>query len=155
MRPKRKRRRRQRWRQCPTGRLSFLEGSVQVARNATFTLTVQLDGGSDVYSVAPLQIKFDPALVRLNDAAAGDLLTRDGVRVTKEQDIRNDAGEATVSLSRLPGAKGVSGAGTVATFTFSAVGKGKGTISIAGASVKNSQLEAAPATLASLPVTVQ
>jgi general secretion pathway protein D len=140
---------------APSARLSFREGSVQVARNATFTLTVQLDGGADVYSVAPLQIKFDPALVRLNGAAAGDLLTRDGVRVTKEQDIRNDAGEATVSLSRLPGAKGVTGSGAVATLDFSAVGKGKGTISITGASVKNSQLEPEPAALATLSVTVQ
>ncbi len=79
----------------PNGRLSFLEGSVQVARNATFTLTVQLDGGSDVYSVAPLQIKFDPALVRLNDAAAWRSLTGcDGVRVTKEQDIRQRCGRS-------------------------------------------------------------
>ena len=89
-----------------TAQLSFSPGRVQVAPGGIFHVSrVQLDGASDLYSLSPLQIKFDPAQVRLNDASAGDLLTRDGVRVTKQQDIRNDAGEATVTFTRLPGAK--------------------------------------------------
>lgn len=136
-------------------RLSFLPGPVQVAQNGSFTLTVQLEGAADLFSISPLQLKFDPAQVRLNDASAGDLMTRDGVRVTKAQDIRNDAGEATLTLTRLPGATGVSGSGALATLSFSAVGKGSGTVAITGASLKNSQLQPSPAALASVPVTVQ
>lgn len=138
-----------------TAQLSFSPGKVQVAPEGSFTLTVQLDGASDLYSVSPLQIKFDPAQVRLNDAAAGDLLTRDGVKVAKQQDIRNDAGEATLTFIRLPGASGVSGSGALATLSFSAIGRGTGTVAITGASLKNSQMQAAPAALASVPVTVQ
>jgi hypothetical protein len=138
-----------------TARLSFSPGRVQVAPEGSFTLTLQLDGASDLYSASPLQIKFDPAQVRLNDAAAGDLLTRDGVKVTKQQDIRNDAGEATITFTRLPGASGVSGSGALATLSFSAIGRGTGTVSITGASLKNSRTEAAPVALASVPVTVQ
>ncbi len=136
-------------------RLSFLPGPVQVTQGGSFTLTVQMDGASDVYSLSPLQIKFDPAQLRLNDTSAGDLLLNDGVRVTKTQDIRNDAGEATVTLTRLPGAKGVSGPGAVATLTFSAIGKGTGAVFITGASVKNSELQTVPAELANVAVNVQ
>ena len=136
-------------------RLTFLPGPAQVAQNGSFTLTVQMDGASDVYSLSPLKIKFDPAQVHLNDASAGDLLLSNGVRVTKVQDIHNDSGEAVVTLSRLPGAQGVSGSGPVATLSFSAVGKGNSTVSITGASLKNSQLQPVPAELGSVPVTVE
>ena len=49
----------------------------------------------------------------------------------------------------------VSGSGTVATLTFSAIGKGKGTVSIIEAGLKNSQSQALPVLLGSVPVTVQ
>jgi len=136
-------------------RLSFSPSPLQTIPNGVFTLTVQLDGASDVFSLAPLQIKFDPAQLRLNDASAGDLLTRDGGRVTTAKDIRNEAGEASVTLTRLPGAGGVSGSGAVATLTFSAIGRGTGTVSITGAGLRNSQSQAVPVLLGSVPVTVQ
>jgi general secretion pathway protein D len=136
-------------------RMSFSPSPLQTILNGVFTLNVQLDGASDAFSLAPLQLKFDPALLHLNDATAGDLLTRDGGRVTTAKDIRNDTGEASLTLSRLPGAGGVSGSGAVATLTFSAVGKGSGTVSITGAGLKNSQSQPLPVLLGSVPVTVQ
>jgi hypothetical protein len=136
-------------------RLSFLPGPVDVAKDGSFTLTVQMEGASDVYALSPMHIKFDPAERRLNDASAGDLLLGNGIRVNKTQDIRNDTGEATLTLTRLPGEKGVSGAGAVAMLSFSAVGKGTGAVSITSASLKNSQLQTVPAELASVPVTVE
>lgn len=138
-----------------TARLSFQPGAVRVSPEGSFTLSLQLDGASDLYSLAPLQIKYDPAQVRLNEATAGDLLTRDGIKVAKEQDIRNDSGEATITLTRLPGSKGVNGSGVVATLSFSAIAKGSSTVSITGASLKNSQLQPQPAELAAVPVSVQ
>jgi hypothetical protein len=139
----------------PGARLSFQQGAVQAARNGTFTLTMQLEGGSSAVSFAPLQIKFDPAQLHLNSAAAGDLLTHDGGLATTEKDIRNDAGEASLTFTRLPGAGAVSGTGAVATLTFSAIGKGKGTVSITAADLKNSQAQSLPVLLGSVPVTVE
>jgi hypothetical protein len=43
----------------------------------------------------------------------------------------------------------------LATFTFSAIGKGKGTVSIIEASLKNSESQTLPVLLGSVPVTVQ
>jgi general secretion pathway protein D len=136
-------------------KLSFSPSPLQTIPNGVFTLTVQLDGASDAFSLSPLQLKFDPALLRLDDASAGDLFSRDGVRVTAAKDIHNEAGEASLTLTRLPGAGGISGSGAVAALTFSAIGKGSGTVSITGAGLKNSQSQALPVSLGSVPVSVQ
>ncbi len=135
--------------------VSFTPGTVQVARNAPFTLTVQVDNVSDAFSVAPLKIKFDPAQLRLNDFAPGDLFSRDGGRVTTVKDIRNDAGEATLTVTRLPGSTGVAGPGGLAILSFVAVGMGPGTVSVTEAGLKNTQLQALPAALGNVPVTIQ
>ena len=142
---------------APAGptRISFTPGAVQAARNAPFTLAVQVDGVSDAFSVTPLKIKFDPAQLRLNDFAPGDLFSRDGGRVTTVKDIRNDTGKATLTITRLPGATGVSGQGALATLNFVAVGMGTGTVSVTEASLKNTRLQALPATLGSVAVTIQ
>lgn len=136
-------------------RLSFLPGPVEVAQNGSFKLTLQMEGASDIHALSPLHIKFNPAEVHLNDASAGDMLLGNGIQVNKTQDIHNDTGEATVTLARLAGQKGVSGSGAVATLSFSAVGKGTGDVSITAASLKNSQSQLVPAELASVPVTVE
>jgi len=85
----------------------------------------------------------------------GDLLSRDGGRVTTVKDIRNDSGEATLTITRLPGSAGVSGAGAIATLNFVAVGKGTTTVAVTELSLKNSKLTAVPVTLGSSQVTVQ
>jgi len=136
-----------------SARLSFQPGAVQVPQNAPFTLTVQADDLADAASVTPLQIKYDPAQLRLNDAVAGDLLSRDGVRVNVAKDIRNDTGDATITLSRETG--GVSGSGGLVTLSFTAIGRGTGTVNITGASLKNSQSQPLPAMLSSVSVTIQ
>lgn len=136
-------------------RLSFAPGTVQVSRNSAFTLTIQADNLSSAFSVTPLKIKFDPAQLRLNDISAGELLSRDNGRVTTVKDIRNDTGEATLTITRASGSTGVSGSGALATLNFQAVGTGSGTVSVTEAGLKNAQLQPLPAALSSVPVTIQ
>jgi general secretion pathway protein D len=136
-------------------RVSFAPGTIQVSRNGPFTVTVQVDNAADAFSLTPLKIKFDPAQLRLNDINPGDLLSRDGGRVTTVKDIRNDSGEAILTITRLPGAAGLSGPGSLATLNFVAVGGGAGTISIGEAGLKNSQLQPLPVALGSAQVTIQ
>lgn len=114
-----------------------------------------MDGASNVEALSPLHIKFDPAQVRLNDVSAGDLLKGGGVKVATVREIRNETGEATLTVTRSPDSGGVSGSGPVAMFNFSAVGKGTGAISIADARVKNAQSQSQATELASVPVTVE
>jgi general secretion pathway protein D len=135
--------------------LSFLPGSVEAAPNGSFAIALQLDGASDTVSLAPLQIKFDPAQLLLTDISAGELLTHDGKQVSAAKEIHNETGEGSLTLTRLPGTGGISGSGTVATLVFSTVGKGTGKISVTEASLKNSQSQVQPVLLGSIPVTVQ
>jgi len=136
-------------------RVSLAPATIQVSRNGPFTVTVQVDNVSDAFSLTPLKIKFDPAQLRLNDIAPGDLLSRDGGRLTTVKDIRNDSGEAILTITRLPGAGGLSGTGSLATLNFMAVGTGSGMISVTEAGLKNSQLQPLPVTMGSAKVTIQ
>jgi general secretion pathway protein D len=141
--------------QGASARIQFFPPAVQVTAGAPFTVAIQLDGLTDAGSVSPLRIKYDPALLRLNDVVAGDLLARDGQRVTSTKDIRNDTGEATITIARLPDAGGVSGAGSVASLSFVAVGKGLGTIQVTEAAVKDSKGASIGVVLGNLSFAVQ
>ena len=83
-------------------RVSFIPGSIQTELSNQVTVAVQLENGTDLFAASPIKIKFDPSQLRLNDVTPGDLLSRDGVRATSSKDIRNDSGEATLTISRLP-----------------------------------------------------
>jgi hypothetical protein len=116
---------------------------------------VTVVGVSDLFSAAPLKIKYDPTKLRLNDASAGDIFSRDGARPTAIKDIRNDAGEATITIARPVGSGGVSGSGGLAVFNFVAVGKGQTTITVVDSTLKNGPGQAIPASVGSIPVTIQ
>jgi hypothetical protein len=114
-------------------------------------VTVRLDNAADLFSVSPLRIKFDPAQVRLNDVVAGDMMGQ----VTLEKDIRNDSGEATVTMTRPAGSGGVNGSGVLATLRFMSVAPGSGSIAITEATAKNSQSQALPTGVGSVPVNIR
>jgi hypothetical protein len=71
------------------------------------------------------------------------------------KDIRNDSGEATLTMSRAAGSPGVSGAGALATLNFVAVGKGSATVTVTEMGLKNSQNQPATVTLGGVQVAVQ
>jgi hypothetical protein len=119
-------------------RISFGPATLQAAPGNPVTVTVQVENVEDLFSGSPIHIKFDPAQLRLNDVVPGDAFTRDGVRATSQKDIRNDTGDATLTVTRLPGAAGISGSGAMATLNFVAVGHGTTTIKV-DAGLKNSK----------------
>lgn len=103
--------------------------------NSTFSVAVTLQGAMDVTSV-PMQIQFDPKVVRLNDVTAGDFLAQGGVQPVLAKNIENDSGRATIQLSR---EGGVSGTGTLAILNFQAVARGGTIVVIPDLRVLNSQ----------------
>ena len=135
-------------------RVVFLPGSVSVGPNTPFSVNVELDGTSDAFLISPLRVKWDPAVLRLTDITAGDLLSRNGGAVNSIKDVRNDAGEATLNISRSAGS-GVSGSGTVAVLNFVAVARGTGSVAVTEMGLRNSQSQPVPVTLGSISVAVQ
>jgi hypothetical protein len=92
----------------------------------------------------------------LNQVTPGALIGDGSPQVNPPTiDIRNDTGEASITLSRVAGAVGVNGTGPLISLSFTAVGKGTGTITVSDTSFKNSKQEAISMTGPSLPVTIQ
>jgi general secretion pathway protein D len=135
-------------------RLRFAPASVEAAPGAPVQVSVQIDNAADLFSASQIRIKYDPALLKLNDATPGELFTRDGVRITSVKDIRNEVGEATLTVARAPGTKGISGSGSVLMLNFTAIGKGTGTITLPDFNLKNGQLQPLTVTPVELPVKV-
>jgi general secretion pathway protein D len=122
---------------------------------SAITVTLNVENARDLFS-APFRITFDPKIVRLNDVTAGNLLTSDGKQILPlSKNIQNDTGEASVSLTRAPGAGGVSGSGALVTFVFQAVGRGAANIIFADFALRNSQLQPTPAAVAPLAISVR
>ena len=136
-------------------RVVFLPGSVSVGPNTPFTVNVELNGAADAFAITPLRVKWDPAVLRLTDITPGDLLSRSGGTVSSIKDVRNDAGEATLNVSRAAGGTGVSGSGPVAILNFVAVARGTGAVTITEMGLKNPQLQPMPVALGSVSVAVQ
>jgi general secretion pathway protein D len=117
--------------------VQFAPGQVQTRVGGQVVVSVTLDGGTDV-AFAPLEIRFDPKVLRLNDVVPGTLLGNDGQQPVFTKNIMNDNGTASVQLSRRPGAAGVNGSGTLVTMQFQAVGRGETIVTIPQVSVRNS-----------------
>jgi len=94
-------------------------------------------------------------LLRLEDIAPGDLFSRGGGGASSTKDIRNDAGEATINIVRLPGAPGVSGTGALAVLTFTAIGSGEAPVTIEELALKDSQSKDIAASILPMGVKIQ
>jgi general secretion pathway protein D len=117
----------------------FSPNPVSTIVDGTLKLSVVIDGGTDVFS-APMQVAFNPKILKLNDVALGDFLSSDGQRPVFAKNIMNDAGQASIALTRTPGVPGVSGpSGTLVTLTFQAVGTGNTAVTLPNMVVRNSQ----------------
>jgi general secretion pathway protein D len=136
-------------------RVSFSPSAVQAADGATVKVNVQVENGAAMSSLAPLRIKYDPALLRLEDIEPGDIFSRGGGGATSTKDIRNDDGEASITIERLPGAAAVNGPGTLAVLTFTAIGSGQAPVTIEEVALKDAQSQPVAASTASLGVQIQ
>ncbi len=126
--------------EAPAGaaRVVFSQPIVQTGVGSTVSVSLAMEGGADVSS-APMQISWDPKILKLNDVIRGDFLSSDGQQPVFTKNVMNDTGTATVQLSRQPGTPGVNGSGVLVTLNFQAVGKGSTPVFIPNLSVRNSQ----------------
>jgi hypothetical protein len=128
-------------------RIMFVPAQASTEVNGTVTVSLMVENAADLAST-PMQVRFDPKILRLNDVVRGNLLTSDGQQVAFSKNVLNDTGEATVNVSRFPTTGGVSGSGSLVTFVFQAVGRGDTIVTAPQLTLRNSQsqpiLTAAP-----------
>ncbi len=134
--------------------LAFSPGTVQAKLSSQVKLVLEAQNMADLASV-PVKVRWDPKVLRLEMISPGALLTEDGKIVAPSLDIRNDTGDASIEVSRVAGAAGVSGSGPLLQLTFTAVGKGTGNVTVTEAGLKNSKQQAIAVQPPSVTVEVQ
>jgi general secretion pathway protein D len=116
----------------------FLPPQLESSPQGMLTVALIIENATEVSS-APLQVTFDPKVVKLNDAGPGDFFSSDGQIPLFTKNIQNDTGAAAMNLNRLPNTPGVSGSGVLATLIFQAVAKGSATVTVPNLMVRNAQ----------------
>jgi len=118
--------------------VSFVPTLVTTTVGKTFNVTLAVSNATDLFS-APLQIRFDPRALKLNDVEQGPLMTSDGQRASFTKNILNDTGEADITLNRMPGSGGITGSGNLVTLSFTATARGSTNVTAPAFSPTNSQ----------------
>lgn len=134
-------------------RITFAPPQVATPLGAAVTVTVMAENASDMLAV-PLQLKFDPKVLRLNDVILGALLVSGGQPPAFTWKSDNDAGEAVINLSRQPGAPG-NPSGTLVTLVFQAIARGSTTVGFSQVAPRNAQNAAIPVETGPLTVDVR
>jgi general secretion pathway protein D len=102
---------------------------------STFTTSVVIGNAQDVFAV-PLQLQFNPAVLQLVNVDSGPFLGSDSQAVALAH--RVDNGTVTISASRPPNTKGMSGQGSVCNITFKAIAPGDSTLNLVKVGAMNS-----------------
>ena len=80
--------------------MRFAPTPVQTTVGGNFTVSLMLDNGSDV-TAAPIQVVFDPKVLKLNDVTAGDLmgkLTKTSIDKAFQDQVRGMVQPGTSAL---------------------------------------------------------
>jgi general secretion pathway protein D len=134
--------------------LSFDPPTLSQSPGTTFAVNVSVTGAQNVYSV-PAQVNYDPKSLELVNVSSGPFLGKDGQAVALVN--RNDpiTGTLNVTVTRPPGAGGVSGDGQVFTLTFMAKAPGQSNLTISRAQLRDPANQAMPASGSQAVVTVK
>jgi general secretion pathway protein D len=134
--------------------LRFDNAAVRVAPSQQVTMSVYVDNAQQLFA-APLRIRYDQRVLSLVDVSKGDFLA--GPELTDvifSRNIRNQAGQAAVNLSRFPGTGGADGGGVLVTLTFEAVAAGQTTVAVTPTGARNAEQQTVPLGTAQATVTV-
>jgi general secretion pathway protein D len=136
------------------GRVILTPERVEVGPGGAFTLNLQVENVKDLFS-APIRLKFDPNVLHLDEVSRGGFLAGDGQQILFTRNMRNDTGEAAVTLSRMPGSTGVSGSGLLAGFVFRVVGQGVTVVAAPQLTFQDSRAETVLSAAPQVTVTVK
>jgi general secretion pathway protein D len=137
-------------------RLAFQPSGTMAARvGEAFTLDLRMENAMDVMGAPTVRVTWDPRLLRLDDATLGPLFSGDGQRPVFTRNVRNDAGEVGIVLSRMPGTSAITGTGTVTSLNFRPLAPGNAQIRVAEARVVNGQNQPVAAEPPAITVTIQ
>ena len=135
-------------------RLVMTPAAQETRLGSSVTVSLNVENATDLFS-APLRIKYDPKILRLNEVTRGQFLAGDGQNVIFTRNIQNDLGEVSINLNRLPGSGGVSGNGQLVNLVFQAAAPGTAKVTVGEAPLRNSQLQQLNVTPPETTITVK
>jgi general secretion pathway protein D len=124
--------------------LSIDPPMVNQATGGSFAMSVTLNGGQNIFSV-PVQVNYDPKVLRLLSVSNAGALSKDGAAVALVHRDDSETGTIQVSLMRPPGSGGISPQGPLFTMMFVAKAAGQGTVSVGQTVLKDPSMGAIPA----------
>jgi general secretion pathway protein D len=133
---------------------SFDPPSIVQKAGATFTVNVVLTGAQNAYSV-PLQVSYDPKTLQVVNVSNGSFLSQDGQAVALVKRDDDTTGAVQITVTRPPGASGVSGQGTVVTLTFMAKAAGQSLLTILKGGALDPNMQHLPVAGAAATVQIQ
>jgi general secretion pathway protein D len=123
-------------------------------KDKTFMVNLLISGAQNVYSV-PVQLNYDPKMVQIVNVSNGGFLSQDGQAVAVVHREDETIGQSQITVTRPPGAGGVSGQGAVVTITFEAKASGQTPLTITRGGARDPGLQAITVNGAQAAVTVQ
>jgi general secretion pathway protein D len=126
----------------PQGSASFSFDPPAIAQpsGSTFTVNVMVSGAQNAYSV-PLQVSYDPKLLQVVNVSNGTFLSQDGQAVALVHRDDDSTGTLQITVTRPPGATGISGQGSVVTLTFMAKSAGQSTLAISKGGTRDPNMQ--------------
>jgi general secretion pathway protein D len=117
-------------------------------------IEARIENGTNVGSV-PFHLKYNKQVLEwISPGVQGPFLGSDGGNTVFLAIDSPGGGEIVVGHSRLGGGEGMSGSGTLATFSFQAIAPGDSGLAWSAASVKDPQAKNLPASFLTAPITV-
>jgi general secretion pathway protein D len=136
------------------GHFVFDPPSLTQPNGATFSVSVLMNGTSNVFSV-PLQVTYDPKLLQVVNVSNGGLLSQDGQAVALVHRDDDTSGTLQITATRPPSSGGVSGNGSVVVLTLQAKAPGQSMLVISQGGARDPGMQAIPVSGATATVTVQ
>jgi hypothetical protein len=115
-------------------RISFRPASLNTQLNTAVTATIYAENVTNLQSAAA-QIRFDPAILRVNNILLGDLTQKNAPALMPTKNILNDTGVADMSVTRGTAEGPASGSGVLFTVVFQAVGRGNTNVTVTSSSI--------------------
>jgi general secretion pathway protein D len=160
-------------RAAPAPQLHFRPESIALKPGDSTTLGLAISGVNDLFSL-PLLVKYDPAVIEIQDVQDGGFLSGGTQAVAIVQRIDAQKGEAMISCTRRQGSSvaaagqfaaattagppavaGVNGSGTILGLVVRALGHGESKIQILEVKAQDSQQRAIPVVTGEATVRVQ
>lgn len=138
---------------APPPLIGFAPADIAQRVGTTFAVDVTLNRAQNVCSV-PLQVSYDPKMLRLVSVAAGDLLGKDGQAVALVHRVLAP-GTLHMTASRPFSIPGISGDGTVFTLIFLAQAPGQSSLKVDQAELRNPSMQTIMANGSQATVTIR